>query len=194
MIIRVSDNATPSLSATQSFVVFVTEVNSAPTLLTSPSRTIHQGVTLTASNSAMDLDLPPNILTYSLSNAPPGANIDLASGVFTWTPTPDQAPTTNLMTVIVTDNGSPALSDQKPFQVIVLSQPLIKSISLSVTNVEITWSAIAGTRYRLQKAGDPATGQWSDASPVVSATGDTASKTDLIENPGQHFYRILVVP
>ncbi len=40
-------------------------------------------------------------------------------GAFTWTPSEVQGPSTNTISIIVTDNGSPALSDTKSFRVVV---------------------------------------------------------------------------
>jgi hypothetical protein len=59
--------------------------------------------------------VPANNLTFSLAaGAPAGAAIDPVTGRFTWTPTPSQAGALNL-TVVVTDDGVPAKSDQKSF-------------------------------------------------------------------------------
>ena len=74
--------------------------------------------TLTVTNAATDSDLPANVLSYRLEGAPEGATID-AQGVITWTPTEAQGPSTNLITVVVTDDGSPALSATNTFTVIV---------------------------------------------------------------------------
>src|SRR2546423_3175599 len=118
---RVTDNGAPSLSATQSFTVFVRETNSPPVLAAIADRTIHQGTTLTITNTATDTDIPTNTLTFSLgTNAPAGANINSASGLFNWTPASTDVGTTNLITVIVTDNGSPNLAAAKSFTVTVI--------------------------------------------------------------------------
>ena len=61
----------------------------------------------------------PKVLTYSLSNAPAGATINATNGVFTWTPTEAQGPGVYNITVRVTDNNLPPLSDAKIFQVTV---------------------------------------------------------------------------
>src|SRR5204862_900819 len=50
---------------------------------------------------------------------PSGASINASSGVFTWTPTEAQGPSTNTVTARVTDNGSPPLSDTRNFTVVV---------------------------------------------------------------------------
>jgi hypothetical protein len=61
----------------------------------------------------------PKVLTYSLSNAPAGATINAASGVFAWTPTETQGPGVYDITVRVTDNNLPPASDAKTFQITV---------------------------------------------------------------------------
>src|SRR5207244_7500182 len=66
-------------------------------------------ITFTA--TAHDPDLPAQTLSFSLdSAAPAGATMNPSDGVFTWTPTETQGPSTNLLRVIVTDGGVPALS------------------------------------------------------------------------------------
>src|SRR5436309_1460357 len=75
--------------------------------------------TFVATNTASDSDLPANVLTFSLVSAPAGVNLDPSSGVLTWTPTEAQGPSTNLITVKVTDNGVPQSSDTKSFTVVV---------------------------------------------------------------------------
>src|SRR5204863_210391 len=61
-----------------------------------------------------DPDLPANALVYSLSpGAPVGVTLDATTGVFSWTPTEAQGPADYGVTVRVTDNGTPALSDSK---------------------------------------------------------------------------------
>ncbi|MBA4148538.1 MAG: putative Ig domain-containing protein [Verrucomicrobia bacterium] len=60
------------------------------------------------------------ILTFSLDpGAPAGATIHPSSGVFSWTPTEAQGPGSYPITVRVTDNAAPALSDSKTFTVTV---------------------------------------------------------------------------
>ena len=116
----VTDNGTPSLSATQSFTVIVNEVNSAPSLAAVANKTVTEGFLLTFTNSASDGDLPTNALSFSLAGAPSNAAVNATSGVFTWTPTEAQGPGTNMMSVIVTDNGVPSLSATQTFTVFVL--------------------------------------------------------------------------
>jgi hypothetical protein len=83
----------------------------------------------------------PNVLTYSLSNAPAGASIDPVTGVFTWTPSEDQGPGMYGITVEVTDNNLPPLNDRKTFQVTVNEvnrPPVMAPISNRVVHAGMT--------------------------------------------------------
>src|SRR5204862_434679 len=64
------------LSATNSFSVFVQEVNSAPVLPFIEDQSVNELSLLTVTNSATDANLPANRLTYLLMNPPSGASID----------------------------------------------------------------------------------------------------------------------
>jgi VCBS repeat-containing protein len=61
-----------------------------------------------------------NTLTFSLdAGAPSGASINPSTGAFTWTPTEAQGPGVYPVTVRVTDNGTPNLSDFELIQITV---------------------------------------------------------------------------
>jgi hypothetical protein len=118
--IRVTDNGSPPLSDSETITITVAEVNAAPVLNAIGNKTINEGSTLTFTATATDSDTPAQTLTYSLdAGAPPGAGINPANGVFTWTPTESQGPSTNAITVRVTDDGSPSLNDFETITVVV---------------------------------------------------------------------------
>ena len=85
----------------------VNEVNTAPVLPAQSNRTVNELTLLTVSNGATDSDVPSDVLSYQLLNAPAGAAIG-SSGTITWTPTEAQGPGTYTLTTVVTDNGPPA--------------------------------------------------------------------------------------
>jgi hypothetical protein len=118
IVVMVSDDGSPPLSATNRFTVVVREVNSAPVLSGQADRTVNELSTLVVTNTASDPDIPANTLTYTLLNPPDGVHID-TNGVVTWTPTESQGPGTNAITVVVTDDGQPALSATNSFVVLV---------------------------------------------------------------------------
>lgn len=80
--------------------------------------TIAKGDTLTVAASSSDADRPAQDLSYSLTAGPAGAAISDA-GVFSWKPDSTQAPSTNVVTVTVSDNGTPVLSASQNLTVIV---------------------------------------------------------------------------
>lgn len=94
-------------------------LNSAPSLAAIDNKTVQVGSWLTFIATATDSDLPAQKLTFSLDvGAPAGATIT-SEGVFSWTPTEAQGPSTYMITVKVTDNGTPALSATRSFTVVV---------------------------------------------------------------------------
>jgi len=116
-----TDNGSPSLSATQTFTVTVSEVNSAPAITTSPAQvSVNEGSTLSVPFSATDPDLPAQTLTWTLAaGAPSGISIDPATGLLTWIPTEEQGPSTNQVSVILRDNGSPNRTDTRNISIVV---------------------------------------------------------------------------
>jgi hypothetical protein len=109
-----------SLSATNSFTVVVTVnvVNTPPWLPAQTNRVVNEQTTLVVTNTGMDSNIPANALSYTLLAAPTGAAIN-SNGIITWTPTQVQSPSTNTITTVVTDNGSPPMSATNNFTVIV---------------------------------------------------------------------------
>ena len=88
--IVVTDNGSPSLSATQTVNIHVNEVNIAPKLAAFSNKIVDEETRLTFTATATDADLPANNLTYSLKNAPIGASVNPATGEFNWIPTEAQ--------------------------------------------------------------------------------------------------------
>jgi hypothetical protein len=77
--------------------------NRAPVLDAIAKQTASALVELSFTAVASDVDLPAQQLRYSLKNAPPGALIEPATGVFSWTPTEAQAGSTYTFYIEVTD-------------------------------------------------------------------------------------------
>jgi Putative Ig domain/Bacterial Ig domain len=102
----------------RSITIRVNEVNLAPVLgvIGDQSGSPRNNFTFTA--TATDPDRPQNILTFSLIGAPAGAFINPSSGVFSWTPSRTQTGQFTF-TVRVSDNGSPAMSDEQSVTVTV---------------------------------------------------------------------------
>jgi hypothetical protein len=118
--IIVSDNNQPPLTATGLVSVVVIQVVNPPVLAPIANYTIYEGTLLSFSATATESNLPPRNLIFSLGiGAPTNATINPTTGVFQWRPTAAQARTTNILSVIVTDDGQPPLSATRLFTVIV---------------------------------------------------------------------------
>jgi hypothetical protein len=101
------------------FEVYGSLANHPPTLVAVPDQTILAGRTLWVTNSATDPEAPPQVLTYSLLQAPAGASIDANSGIFSWRPAIYQSPSTQSVRLAVSDNGTPPLSATQSFNLTV---------------------------------------------------------------------------
>jgi internalin A len=108
----VTDNGVPALSATNTFVVVVNEINTPPVLPVQTDRTLTGQQALLVTNTAGDADIPTNSLSYQLTGAPAGAAIAM-NGVITWTPTVGHVPSTNVFATVVTDFNPWALNTQR---------------------------------------------------------------------------------
>jgi hypothetical protein len=136
-------------------------------------------------------------------SAPTNAAID-ANGIFTWTPSQNQSPSTNTITTVVTnfnpyDLVNPQLSATNSFAVIVnasavVPPPVIQSISVSHGIVTITWSAVAGHSYMLERKDDLDGTGWNKVPPAAPAAGTTATATDVVGGALQRFYRVVLQP
>jgi hypothetical protein len=194
----VSDDGTPLLSVTNSFTVLVTEVNEPPVLATNADFTIAEGMTLSVTNTATDADVPTNTLTFGLVAPPAGMTIDAASGVIAWTPDETKGPSTNVVTVVVSDDGTPSLSVTNNFTVLVTEvnePPVLAAIALTNGEVVLSWNAVTGRTYRLEWSPDAArSADWTNALGDFLATNPVVITTDALTNGAQRFYRVHRLP
>jgi hypothetical protein len=186
------------LSATNTFVVVVNEVNTPPTLMAQPDRVLRGLQSLSVTNIATDADFPPNGLSFSLLQAPAGATMD-AQGVIIWTPTSLQVPSTNVFAAVVTDNNPWAINSQQlsatnRFTVTVVSPPAITGITLNNGNLALTWDSAAGSTYRVQYKNQLEETNWLDLPPDVAATGLTTTITNNIGSSSSRYFRVLMLP
>jgi uncharacterized delta-60 repeat protein len=70
---------------------------------------------------------------------------------------------------------------------------VLKSLTRTANEVNVTWRAVSNRTYRVQYADDLAANDWRDVPGDVVATGDIASKTDVTTaGVKQRFYRVLM--
>lgn len=191
--VRVTDNNLPPASDAKVFQVTVNETNQAPILTAISNRVVHAGMLVLFTNTANDADQPTNTLNFSLDIGAPGAaSIGTSTGAFNWQTSDANMGSTNDITLRVTDNGVPPLTDTKLFSVAVLARPNIVDAIVSSGSFNLTWSAIPGQKYRVQFKSELTDPMWNDLVPDVNATLATAVISDLVGGT-QRFYRVLVV-
>lgn len=139
MTVVVTDDGHPALSDRKTLRVTVNEVNSPPLLASVADKTVNEGELVLFTAQATDSDVPLNRLTYSLApDAPEGATIDSNTGAFYWRPSEAQGPGTYMITVRVTDDGSPALSNTATFKTTVLEvneKPVLSPVGTQYVEV-----------------------------------------------------------
>jgi hypothetical protein len=167
---------------------------SYPTLAALANQTILAGHTLTVTNSASDQDAPPLALTYGLSGAPSGATINPISGVLTWRPAIAQSPSTQTISVAVSDNNQPILTATQSFQATV-RQPAVPAINAaSITDGHFGFwiNGDAGPDYTIQESSNLTS--WASMSVSNSpALPYFWMDTNPVSNPSL-FYRVLLGP
>ena len=76
----------------------------------------------------------------------------------------------------------------------VIPKPVILPLTfVGADQVVVTWSAVSGFTYRVQYKTDLSTAVWNDLVGDVTATGSTATKTD-IRTLTQRFYQVQLLP
>jgi glucosylceramidase len=127
-------------------------VNQAPVLASVSNETILAGRVLTVTNAATDADIPAQTLTYELVAAPAGATLNTNSGLFSWRPAIAQSPSSQIVTISVTDDGVPPMSATQSFTATV-TQPRVPGLnSPLITNGQFGFwiNGDAGPDYTVQ--------------------------------------------
>lgn len=168
-----------------------------PALAAISNQTILAGVTLLVTNSASDPNDPPLPLTFSLLNPPTGASINPSSGLFIWRPTIAQSPSTQTVSVVVSDNNQPPLTATQSFAVTV-TQPAIPTLNAaSITNGQFGFwiNGDTGPDYTIQVSTNLTS--WT---PLVTNSSPTLpyfwADTNFLSNPFNPFlfYRVILGP
>ncbi|WP_422360540.1 tandem-95 repeat protein [Reichenbachiella sp.] len=135
-----------SLSDEEIITISVSEVNVAPVLAITGSKTVDEETALTFTVSSTDSDLPANTLTYSLdaTSLAAGMAIDDLTGVFSWTPSEVQSGL-HKVTVVVSDGN---LTDEEEITLMVTEvnqAPTLTTIGNKSINVgeELSFTASA---------------------------------------------------
>jgi len=167
--------------------------NHAPSLATISNKYVHLGQIVQFTATATDTDSWYQTLTFSLTNSPTGTAINASNGTFIWAVTDVPAPGTNSVTIRVTDNGTPPMSDAKTFLVIV--QPPLQFASVTPNgdgNLNFTFNSLPGQSYQLEYKNNLDDPPWIPIGSPVAGTGGTITLADSMTTQPQRFYRLVV--
>jgi hypothetical protein len=185
--VRVTDNGAPPLSDTKSFTLTVREVNAPPVLGAIGNKAGKEGELVSFTLSASDpADLPPNLLTFSASGLPAGADLNAVTGLFTWTPALSQNGD-HTITFIVTDDGTPPLTDTETITVSIegTASLVLGGVEIRGGAIHFTWPVQSGRRYRVQFKPSLDDANWTDL-PEPATPGEFSDTL----TGGQRFYRV----
>lgn len=171
----------------------VSEGNLPPSLYPIEDATIPEMVEYSFTADASDPE--DGVLTFSLEEAPEGAVIDGATGVFTWTPTEAQGPGEYTFTVKVCDDGIPVKCDDQSLKLTVLEvnlPPTLDPIEDATINemVEYTFTAVAndpeGDALTFSLDGAP------EGAVIDAATGVFTWTPTEAQGPGVYTFKVKV--
>jgi hypothetical protein len=166
--------------------------NTAPVLAALTNRVVTLGQTLSFTASATDTDQPPQMLTFTLTNAPAGAQIGAASGLFAWTPA--AAPATNNIGVVVTDNGAPHMSAAQTFSVVVAPLPAPAGGRVNGNEFIFDWSTFAGQQFQVEFKDDLNQAGWVPLGDPLTGAGGVLRFTNVLDESTQGYFRLRVLP
>ena len=152
-----------------------------------------QNVVVTA--RAIDPDAPPQILTYTLLNGPPGSGT--VPGAFYWAVPANEPPGSHVISLRVTDNGTPPLTDFVSFVLTVAAPgdrtvqvgPVIESVANINGQATFTIQTTPGRTYRVFYKDDLDAAEWTQFGPDFVAANTIASITQ--NSPGARRYFIV---
>jgi carbonic anhydrase/acetyltransferase-like protein (isoleucine patch superfamily) len=169
-------------------------VVSPPLVLTAISNaTVNPGMTLTFTNSALDPNLPPLPITFGLLAGPTGAGVDVNSGIFSWRATLAQADSTNVISIVASNNGLPPLTATQSCVVRVapLTNALLAAASVANGMVSFQVNGAFGPDYSLQTSSNLV--DWNTLAVSNSPAMPFVWQTVLSNSPAQ-FFRLLLGP
>lgn len=169
--------------------------NTSPVLTAISDKYVHVGQTVQFVAAATDAENAYQTLTFSLSNAPAGASINLSSGAFTWTTTNASAPGTNTITLRVTDSGTPPLSEAKIFSIFISPPPQFTgAVAQNNGQIQISFITLPGQNYQVQFKNSLTDPAWTTLGGIIPGTGLTLTVSDDFTGSPQRFYRLLALP
>ena len=169
--------------------------NTPPVLDPISPKLVHFGQTVHFTATAADAEGAFQTLTFSLDPGfPAGATINPSTGDFSWMATNSPPPSTNAITIRVTDNGVPPMSGTQTFTVSVLPVPQLAFGLPSGGLLPLAFSTLAGQNYEVQYKDDLAEPSWTALGGALSGTGGVIEVDADMTGQSQRFFRLAVLP
>ncbi|QCK13871.1 putative Ig domain-containing protein [Mangrovivirga cuniculi] len=175
--VRVRDDGSPRGMAEEKFKIDVLETNTAPILNDPGDKIVDEQTKLEFTLFSTDTDRPENDIEYSIvSGAASGMSLDSNTGLFSWTPSENQGPSTYLVTFSASDGE---LSDTKDVEITVnevntlpvigtindrtIDEQTILSFTVNANDSDIPQNTISYSLISPPQGAaiDPSTGQFS---------------------------------
>jgi hypothetical protein len=180
----------------------VNDYNTAPKFPVVPTQIVTQRQTLSIAVRAYDPDAPPQVVSYTVVDGPPGVT-NIIPGLVRWFVPTNQPYGDYPVTQQATDDGVPPRSDVVSFIVRVVAPananttgtpaPLIYFANLPPDGkFTLSFSTIAGRTYRVNYKNDLGDPAWLELDRDFVASGTTASITDFA-NVAHRFYQVVQV-
>jgi autotransporter-associated beta strand protein len=165
-----------------------------PVIAAIASQTLVAGQTLVLTNTLLNPDTPPATLTWALVSAPSGMTLGSSGGVLNWRPTIAQSPATNMISLKVSDSGSPALSATQSFTATVSlpTTPTFSALSWSNGVFGFTVNGDKGPDYEV--LGSTNLFDWFLLQQLNSPVTPFQFVDPVTTNYNQRFYKIQLVP
>jgi glucuronoarabinoxylan endo-1,4-beta-xylanase len=170
------------------------------TLSSVADQTINAGVSLAIANAATDPNVPPLTLNFRLLQGPANATLvpdgSGTNAIFNWRPPVSQAGTTNPVSVLVAESGSPNLSATNNFTVTVnpLPTPPLTLQTVAAGQVTLVVNGTQGPDYTLLTTTNLAAGWQALFTSNSPAMPLTLADTNANASAAARFYRIQLGP
>ena len=188
--IRVTDDGSPVMSATNWVEIVVREVNTPPVLAVIGSKAVKPNANWKLQLQATDPDLPVQSLKYTLVDGPVGLVIS-TDGLINWTPTESQVGD-HSVAVRVSDGTA---TDQVTFKITVAyeTSPRLQLVSIEDSRIHLLVAGLSGYQQQLQSA-QSVDGEWSNLDGIDLITrgfGQPVSITITNKNESKLFFRLM---
>lgn len=196
MVLRVTDNSYPPLSASLRRELRVLESNSPPVFASVSTPRIRPGQTLHFPLRVSDPDIPATPLSLWLGRAvPAGVRWDVAGSALEWEVPADWAPGPVSIEVIASDG---TLTGVTSLGVVVVVESgfefaLTESWNSSSQTFHLQWPTAPGTNYRVQYRDELAAGDWRDLDHPIAVANGLASVDLETREATTRFFRVMAV-